>query len=87
MDDYTSKQMEYIRGVDGRAHINAVEIIGQLQQENERLKLRADACTEQRDKLVDAVLMLAMEAEKHAYYNFVGLCRSILGSAGIKEDE
>jgi len=35
---YSSKQKEYIDSVNGEAHNSAVEIIGQLQAKNERLR-------------------------------------------------
>ena len=38
MEDYTDNQMKYIHSVDGQAHIDAVEIIGQLDKEIKRLR-------------------------------------------------
>lgn len=35
---YTQKQLEYIASVDGEAHISAVEIIGEVEQEREQLR-------------------------------------------------
>ncbi|MBU2051318.1 MAG: hypothetical protein KKH61_20415 [Gammaproteobacteria bacterium] len=38
MADYTEKQMAYIHSVGGAAHQSAVDIIGGLEAENDRLR-------------------------------------------------
>lgn len=67
MNRYTPKQLEYIRSVDGNAHMSAVEIIGDLEARHNALrhntKVIIKAYRENRKKYNALVEAVAWERE------------------------